>query len=80
MTDPSNYFEKMYTIAEADQQDQRWGYNTDRLGKPYEAQSSTEPYWVAVGNPDWRNINYVEFAGQGVCGPVNTNGWIASKY
>jgi hypothetical protein len=77
MTDTSNYFEKMYTIADADQQDQRWGYNTDRLGKAYEAQSSTEPYWVAVGNPDWRNINYVEFEGSGVCGPVNTNGWVA---
>jgi hypothetical protein len=77
MTDADNYFEKMYTIAEADQQDQRWAYNTDRLGKPYEVQSSTEPYWVAVGNPDWRNINYVEFAGQGVCGPVDVTGWIA---
>jgi hypothetical protein len=77
MTDANNYFEKMYTIAEADQQDQRWAYNTDRLGKSYEVQSSTEPYWVAYGNPDWRNINYIEFAGSGVCGPVNTNGWIA---
>jgi hypothetical protein len=77
MTDDNNYFEKHYTIADADQQDTRWAYFTDRLGTAYQAQNSNEPYWVAVGNPDWRNINYIEFAGTGVCGPVNTNGWIA---
>jgi hypothetical protein len=77
MTDPNNYFEKHYAIADADQQDTRWAYFTDRLGTAYETQNSNEPYWIPQGNPDWRNINYIEFAGQGVCGPYQTNGWIA---
>jgi hypothetical protein len=77
MTDLSNYFSKMHLIPSSLQQDQNWHYNQEMLGKEYLYQAGAEDYWAVVGNPDWKNINYIQFYGYGATGPSGTQGYIA---
>lgn len=68
MTSATDYFEKIYTFNTSDQQNQKWQYNTDQLGRGGSG-------WVPFGSPDWANINYIEFNGVGSPGGVGS--WIA---